>query len=200
MMKKKLFVFYGPKGSGKDTCVELLKEAGTNIGQFSFAHSLKKTVWELFKTKIKNKDRIFGAIDMKEKPIKGWTIPDNVKQMCGFTEDVWTGRRLLQWFGTDICRNIHGSIWADQLVESLYEHGHCFHYIAVSDCRFNNEYEALKKVKEFKVIFVKILRNTGDNEFSDHASEIDMKDFQEDLVIKNDGTLEELKAELLKLI
>lgn len=199
---KSIVVFYGSKGVGKDTCFDMLEKlcffgAGKTIQKIFFADYLKEVVWDLFRTKIKNKERIWGSIDMKEEPIEDWIIPENIRTSCGFKETVWTGRRLLQWFGTDVCRNVHDNIWVDSLVTTIKNKSVITDVFGVTDCRFFNEYDVLKSLKgQYKVIFVHVNRNLGNNEFSGHASEVDMSKFQCDVELDNNGSLEELKEKI----
>jgi len=190
---QKIIVFYGSKGSGKDTCCKMVRElSGNRLIHLSFAEKLRKVVWELFGDKIKDKHKIWGAIEEKESPIEGWEIPSSL----GYPEKYWTGRRLLQWFGTDICRNIYGEIWVNALIKQIHEKIPGPYDICITDCRFLNEYEALRKIKN--TIFVKVVRELGSNEFSTHASEKDLPLFKEDIVVNNTSTLEDLKKELEK--
>ena len=200
-MKKKIVVFYGYKGSGKDTCHDMLKDMSADIvKQFSFAEPLRNVCWSLFGKKIEQKERLYGSISRKEEAIKGWIIPENIRLSCGFTEKEWTGRRLLQWMGTDVCRNIYDNIWVDMLVTDIQCSEHLYDIAVVTDCRFKNEYEALKKLgNEFDVQFIYVDRGTSDNAFSGHASERDMADFEYDICIENRGTKEELEMEVSKL-
>jgi len=220
---KQIVVFYGYKGSGKDTCYEILRDIYFDrkiesmtvggkirslfgkdlqvktIEKLSFAGKLREIVWDLFKNKIVDKNLLNGSIEQKETPIEGWEVPQDVKDSCGFTETYWTGRRLLQWFGTEVCRNVYRDVWVDAFVDQLKESDE--DVICITDCRFRNEYETLKNLDkdEFEVSFIHVDRSTDDNEYSTHASEKDLKTFDCDVRIKNDGSLRELQDEITKL-
>ena len=194
-MKKKVIVFYGKKGSGKDTCYELTKdiienETNLTVNKLSFAGKVKDIVWDVFGNEIKDRERIYGEIDKKEEPIEGWEIPENID----FPEKYWTGRRLLQWYGTDVCRNVYGNVWVDFLAKDLKNSKEDI--ICITDCRFKNEYDMLNSLSDFDVYFIKIIKETSDNSFSGHASEQDMEDFKYDLIIRNDGDFCELSDAL----
>ena len=202
---QKVIVFYGTKGSGKDTCYELLQKIqffkfSSLVQKVSFADYLKEVVFRLFKTKIVDRDRIYGTIDKKEEEITDWKIPEDIKVKCGFTEDNWSGRRLLQWFGTDVCRNVYSDVWVDSLAENIESMTQA-NIIAITDCRFKNEYMKLKELgTKYEVIFIKIVRNEiQDNNFSTHSSEKDMADFEFDIEIDNSGTLIQLENTLTAL-
>jgi hypothetical protein len=191
---KKIIVFYGNKGVGKDTSFNMFNKYEFVYKQVSFADPVKETVWSLFGKKIGDKERLYGAIEKKEEIIEGWEIPANL----GFKEKYWTGRRLLQWFGTDVCRNVYGQIWVDKAEEQIRKHDH----VGITDCRFLNEYELLKRLKgEYDVNFVHVLRKSmGNSEFSTHASEIDMDKFSPNYIIYNNKTLFELEENVKEVI
>jgi len=200
---KDIVIFYGPKGSGKDTCFELLQKQlffkySKTANKFSFAHYLKEVVFTLFKNKIKDRERIYGAIDKKEEIIEGWEIPQNVKEACGFEESYWSGRRLLQWFGTDVCRNVYEDVWVDSTIENMNQLAHTIDIFAFTDCRFNNEYNKIEKLRKqgFHVHFVKIIRFTENNNFGEHVSEKDMVNFKYNHIIDNTGNIDDLHKEI----
>jgi hypothetical protein len=186
-MNKNIVVFYGTKGVGKDTSCRFFNKLYLGkYKQVSFANAVKKTVWYLFGDKIGKRSRVYGAIDAKEEPIVGWEIPKGY----GFPEMYWSGRRLLQWFGTDVCRKMYPSIWVDIALKMIRKRS----LVVVTDCRFKNEEEALAALKKegYTVYFVRINRKSDSNEFSGHASEVDMVHFRVDYVIENDGSLGDL--------
>lgn len=81
-------------------------------------------------------------------------------------------RTLMQYFGTNICRNIiDENIWIKSLLKKinrLYDN-----VICISDVRFKNEQEALLKLEEtnnYKVVTIKTIRNNSQNDDS-HESE-----------------------------
>jgi hypothetical protein len=195
-MRKNIFVFYGEKGSGKDTCYGLFTDLSNDSCKLSFAEKLKSVCWFLFKTKLKDSERLYGAIKKKEEPIEGWEIPDDIREQCGFNEKLWSGRRLIQWFGTDVCRKIYDSIWIDLLLEDISTQQ--AQTICITDCRFLNEYEALRNLEKdgFNVLFFKIERELEDNEYSGHASEKEIYKFQPDHVINNCGDVNFLKEKV----
>lgn len=203
---KNIVVFFGTKGVGKDTCFEILQKVAffanqKTVTKVSFADALKESVYFLFANAIGDKERIYGAIDKKEEPIEGWKIPQNVKEACGFKEEFWSGRRLLQWFGTDVCRNVYDNVWIDTFINTIKRDEESVDIYAVTDCRFKNEYDALLSLKEkFNVLFVKVHRDTGDNEFSNHASEIDIQGFKHDIRLINNGSIEELEINIKQLV
>ena len=81
-------------------------------------------------------------------------------------------RTLMQYFGTNICRNIiDENIWIKSLLKKinrLYDD-----VICISDVRFKNEQEALLKLEEtnnYKVVTIKTVR-PGNQDNGSHESE-----------------------------
>jgi hypothetical protein len=204
-MVKKIVVFYGYKGSGKDTCYEIFQKRAFfkhNLvsTKLSFAELLRKVIWSLFKNKIGDREYISGSIERKETEIEGWEIPNKLREENNWSEKNWTGRRLLQWFGTDVSRTVYDEVWVEGLVNTLYEKESNFDVFGITDCRFPNEYAKLRDLsKEFDVHFVKIERNVGDNEFGQHESEKYIDTFEYDHIIHNNSDLDHLTEETNKL-
>jgi hypothetical protein len=200
-MRKEIIVFYGYKGVGKDTSYELFKKlVDKSVTKLSFAQKLRDTVWDLFKQKIVERERVDGSIAKKEEAIEGWEIPQNVRKECNFTEKYWTGRRLLQWFGTEVCRNIYNTIWIDTLISELK----CSEeeVICITDCRFKNEYDAIAELRDqgYNVLFVNVTRDMGENEFSNHPSERDIQYFEADVKLDNNQSIDILSKKVTTLI
>ena len=84
-------------------------------------------------------------------------------------------RTLMQYFGTNICRNIiDENIWIKSLlkkVNRLYDD-----VICISDVRFKNEQEALLKLEEtnnYKIVTIKTIRPDNQNNGSHESERID---------------------------
>ena len=104
-----------------------------------------------------------------------------------------TPRGLLQILGTDIVRNylptvvsgITDSFWIDRMMEN-FEAG--YKNIVITDVRFPNEADA---IKEHGGYLIKLVRNTG---YTDtHESEAYIDDISCDVILFNNGTIEDLK-------
>lgn len=85
------------------------------------------------------------------------------------------------------------------LIDILLEKAtNCSQNIYVSDVRYDNELEALQKAD---FICIKLLRNTGDKDRVgtgnlNHQSENSISDEYWDIVIDNNGTLDELYTKI----
>lgn len=115
----------------------------------------------------------------------GW---DNAKKITEV-------RRLLQYYGTEGARDIFGdSIWTDTADKYIKENN--IKKIAISDIRFENELKWLKSKQDSFLIKVK---RPGIGPINSHSSDLGINDNKCDIVIENNGTLEELKIKILTI-
>lgn len=120
-----------------------------------------------------------------------------------------TVRELMQKVGTDAMRDvIHPDVWVNALlkdykiIELDLATGAKYPNWIISDCRFENEANAIKEIGgvivrvnrkslEIEKIQKAILR-TGGYLAPEHPSETSLDSYKFDYVIENDGTIEEL--------
>lgn len=220
--------FTGPKGSGKDTSADILKEEKIASGSLSFAGPLKKICAEVFKLHhnfmndpvLKEKE-LAEPITLQSKHFRkiNLAMTDHLDQDEYFYNPykasiaglegrvIKTPRQLLQVIGTDYIRNRIDANWHLQaafskstLAKMNQEGLYC-----VTDARFPNEYQFLadKFGEDFKGYYVE--RPEAEERLADgaHASELQVlevkKLIDEDNIIKNDKSLEDLKKKLLAL-
>jgi len=185
----------GLKGAGKDTLCDVAQELYPNFCRVSMSEAIRRVVWHLLDYKIKDRDCLWGDKDKKESVIDPeWIMPPCVVRSMGLEKaEPWTGRRLMQYYGTECGREIEDSIWLNAVTKLVAEMPDNAIFL-VSDARFENEVENFRsmgcKVHTLKVVRTEVVLN----EFSDHASEQYAKDAVCDNTIENNGTLEELKA------
>lgn len=109
---------------------------------------------------------------------------EKAKVICGV-------RQFYQKYGTEGGRDIHGEdCWLNIAKRQFTEQD------AISDVRFSNEAEF---VRENGGIVLNLVRNVKE-EVAQHASENDLCSEYYDVLIDNNGTKEELYAQLDKLI
>lgn len=114
-------------------------------------------------------------------------------------------RELLQQLGTNIIRAKYGSdFFIKMLINDLKVYKHFFDIITISDARFEDEIEYIKK--EFHdVKSVLVQRKNFDNgltkEQQNHPTETGLDNYKKfDYTIKNNGTLEDLKTKVYDML
>lgn len=159
----------GPAGAGKDTVAGILR---THYGytQLSFAAT------------IKNMLRLIEA----EEPSK---VEDKEKLVAGFN---FTYRKAMQTLG-DWGRELDPDIWIKLTMWRV-----CPNKTVISDVRFNNEAEAIRRVGGRVVHIVGRKRDLGEN--ANHISEAGVICSSRDLCLVNTGSLEQLKSEIEKIL
>jgi hypothetical protein len=112
------------------------------------------------------------------------------------------GRTLLQQVGTNIVCAKQPDFWVDFIINILSLFEGTWDIVIIPDCRFINEIEKMRA--NFDTTVIRVARPNFDNGLSEiqkqHPSETALDNFKFDAVIQNNGSLEELKAELLKLV
>lgn len=196
-----IFSLSGLIGSGKDSIAEHLVHKYDFV-QESFAHSLKDAVAIIF-----GWDRTM--LDGRNTEARAWR--DVVDQWWANRLGIphLTPRWVLQNFGTDCCRqHFHDAIWRSSLERRLtrYEGRD----VVITDARFNNE---LIMLHELGATTVMVRRGPLPDWWSVaqrvrqdptamlsmtasgiHSSEWDWADFQFDVTMFNDSTLNDLHA------
>ena len=112
------------------------------------------------------------------------------------------GRTLLQYVGTNKIRSKSPDFWVDFIANMLEMFDGEWDYVLIPDCRFPNEFEVLA-FYGFDVTLVRVNRPAYMSCLTDfqqeHPSETALDDYPWDWVIKNDGTIEDLRAEAISL-
>ena len=106
-----------------------------------------------------------------------------------------TGRRMLQYVGTDVIRKENPGLWVDfvaQMLKYFYEN---WDYVIIPDCRFPNEVTTMID-SGFEVVYVRVVRNNFVSPLTEeqqkHPSETALDDYEPDDYIYNSGTLNDL--------
>ncbi len=186
----------GIQGAGKDTVGEILiNEYG--FAKLSFASALKDTISVLFGWP---RDLLEGATEesriWRETVNEYWAEKTNIPD--------FTPRKALQYIGTDLLRNhLCKDIWAciveSKIIQMTKLNPNI--NIVITDCRFTNEFAILKKFDSAQIVKVEreslILSN---NKTQTHSSEIEWKDYPFDVILPNNGSIEELKDSIKNLI
>jgi len=194
-------------GSGKDTIADYL----VNLHHFrreSFANTLKDAVAQIFgwdRTMLEGRTK--QAREWREQVDPWWAQRLGIPNL--------TPRFILQQWGTEVCRkNFHDDIWIASLENKLRN---STDDVVISDCRFPNEIKAIKQAGG-KVIWVQrgelpswyIMAgkaNRGDAVAAEklkslgvHASETAWIGTNFDRVLDNNGTMDQLYAQINDLV
>ena len=183
-----LIGLHGKARSGKSTVAMHFGDVH-GFSELSFAGPLKAMVMSLFDLEL---EQVYDE-EQKEK----------IDLRYGMSP-----RRILQYLGTDVFRQMYPDIWVDYLIRKYKRESKFGDRFVVSDVRFKNEKEAIEK--EGGVVW-KIVRRDNPGTSSGvhgHASECDL-DFVDDssyaaLLVAESGDIEGLlgkaDAELKKLL
>lgn len=170
----------GKKRSGKDTTADYLVEK-YGFEKISFATPLKEICKILFSF---SDNQLYG--DEKEEIDKRWDI---------------SPRKVFQFIGTNLFRdrmselipNIEKNFWVkctEEILESKLNKN-----IVVTDCRFDNEVNVIKKHKGY------VFRiNRENNNIDTHSSETEIENLLVDSDISNDTTKQDLFSKIDKII
>lgn len=193
-------------GAGKDTAADYL----VNFHGFrrdSFAATLKDAVAAVFGwDRNLLEGRTKEAREWREQPDTWWS------NRLGMPI---TPRWVLQHWGTEVCRNgFHNDIWIASLENKLRR---TTDDVVISDCRFGNEVQAIR-CQGGKIVWIQrgptphwydiaARANRGDikaqqwlNNEGIHASETSWAGTQFDLIIANDGLIDDLYQQLNGLL
>ena len=160
--------------SGKDTAADhLVAEYG--FTRYSFAAPMKEAMYRLNPIvssdaigsfRYQNLVDVYGLDDAKD------SYPEI--------------RRLLQVFGTEVGREMFGqNFWVDLALNRAKEDK-----VVISDVRFKNEAEGIKAAGGQ----VWRINRLGIGPVTNHASEIDLDDYQFDNVIDNNYSVQDLNS------
>ena len=194
----------GFQGAGKDTVADILVSKHQFI-KISFGAALKDTLAILFTW---DRNLLEGSTPesrlWRENTDEFWSDKLSISN--------FTPRKALQMIGTDLFRkNFNSNIWVDivenkiiQLVKSNPNIN-----IVLSDCRFLNEINMVKKFTNGLIIHVvrelpewfEEHRSGGDVDISSiHPSEIEWMKYPFDHIITNTGLVNNLEIKIIKLV
>lgn len=185
---------HGKLRSGKDTVARLLSEKFIELGfktrKRAFADSLREVVEKIICVERKFVDDSYStqSLDFTEEQ-KNTYIPEF---------DLTIGQ-MLQHLGTETMRDhFNINVWVNSLwlnIKDIYEN----EIVIVTDVRFINE---VKFLRDTGCILINVegkptTQTDESTRDKNHSSETSLDSFNEyDFVIKNDGTLDELKNKI----
>jgi hypothetical protein len=194
-------------GSGKDTIADYL----VNFHEFrreSFASTLKDAVAAVF-----GWDRTM--LEGRTKEAREWREQVDPWWADRLSMPTLTPRWVLQYWGTEVCRKaFHDDIWIASLENKLRNSKD---HVVISDCRFPNEISSIKNAGG-KIVWVQrgelpdwyetaIDANRGSNVAINelkmrkiHASETAWVGTEFDLILDNNGTIDDLYNQAKDLV
>ncbi len=113
------------------------------------------------------------------------------------------GRYIMQYVGTDIVRRKKPGFWADFVVNVLSMFHEKWDYVVIPDCRFPNELTCISDAG-FPMCHVRIVRDNYVSTLSktqqNHPSETSLDNITPDVLIHNDGDLNDLRRKASDLV
>lgn len=187
-----IILIAGLAGSGKDTLALMLEERLQGVHKHSFADPLKEIVCKTLGISLEKLEYF------KRKPEVRIGFRSSAESMCTSRNT----RQLLQAFGTEAMKSVFGDdVWADLMVDKALSLG-SENGIVIPDFRVPVEFNRLMEklpIEHYRLITIKVVRDSveaGDT----HITENGLTDFEFDLVIKNNGTLEDLSVQVDDII
>ncbi len=177
-----LVAIHGKLGTGKDTMASFL----TDNTPYSFADPLRKGLLALdpWIPTDDGRRRLSDVVSTE-----GWDEAKKIPEV----------RRLMQAYGTEAGRDIHGQdCWVKLAGEFIDKHDR----VVIRDVRFPNEVDAIygfeftKPKLKNRTVLVKMLgesRREHEQSATQHASEQGLEDWLFDALVFNDGTLDDLR-------
>lgn len=199
MSNKLIIGILGNIGSGKDTIAHYLTQFH-DFNQLSFANSLKDAVSAVF-----GWDR--EMLEGKTAESREWRETVDPFWSKRLSMPTLTPRWVLQYWGTDLARSeFHGDIWVASLENKIAKSNTS---VVISDCRFPNEIHA---IRDMGGSIIRVQRGDLPEWYPDaelavkgslvainslkdkniHISEWSWIDSKYDILIRNDGTVDEL--------
>lgn len=166
----RIVAFFGYAGSGKSTAASVLVDAGYR--HTPFADTLKTMLLLMGLTQ----EQVYGSL--KEEPCD---------LLCGKTP-----RFAMQTLGTEWGRELIGDdVWVNAWAHSVEGYGR----VVVDDLRFPNEHAMLRSLdaRIIRVVRRSVMPGT-------HESERHVGSMTSDAVVQNDGSLEDLEAEVRRVL
>ena len=202
-MARVLIGLIGKKGSGKTTCYNIIKEELKPVQEIQLAKKLKDVCSKVFKIdRDYMDDPVLKEMDL-DVPVKLTLL--NLLKICFYFmvlprprtfkhlgKELTTARKILQYVGTDVLRDIDKQIHLKRALWGLPKHG----VFVASDVRFRDEMEYLHAWAYPYGWFFYVDRNIREIDF--HASEAEVRKLKNisTRVINNNGNMEHLTNEI----
>ena len=205
LKNKNLIAISGKKQSGKNAIAKIINQLTNNkYEEKCFADKLKDIICIFINsTREQLEDESFKSKELGE---EWWYFKGRNGSLIPYSEDSKrneedlikpTPRFLLQFIGTDLLRNqLHPEIWVNSLFTDYQPNNLIYPSWCITDMRFLNEMEAVKKRNG---ITIRVNRNLEESK-DQHESETELDNAEFDYVITNDGTIEELIEKVREIL
>lgn len=196
-----LLGFAGRAGSGKDTCAALLLREGFRA--VAFADALREEVAEAWRID----PRMLVDRATKEYAIPALAVANCVDVEFISTMDVLghdlqaprSARWILQRWGTEYRRSADSNYWIDQALQRIARlRSSGWHRVCITDVRFANEAEVIVSLGGEVVQVARPDLPQLEQSAAAHPSEAGA--LPTSGVVHNDGTVDHLHAELLRVL
>ena len=168
----------GNKGSGKDTVANILVEAA-RFKKIAFMDPLKEQIQQMFGLETESEYDLFKRASIE------YTLSDSVKKVAD-------GRNIVREIGM-LMRNIDSDQFTRRVWDEInLDMGADW---VVTDLRFDNELEFMR---EMGALVVKI--KSPETSHDDHITERGFEDSECDIIIDNNGSLDDLTVKVISLI
>lgn len=172
----KLIGLTGKAGCGKSTVADMLRGHGYQIE--SLADPIKRIVQDLFGA---SAGQLWGPSERRNEEIAGWPGV--------------TARKACQILGTEGGRAIHPDVWVRACLKRANDTLRC----VIPDVRFENEAAAVRAAGG---VVIHVHRSGAGlrGVYGLHSSEVGVSLEPEDVVLYNNGTLEDLAATVAEMM
>lgn len=174
-MSRKIVGITGRAGAGKDCVLRFIKERLPDIEEHRFAGPLKEATCKFF----------------------GWTAEQiEDREFKEAIDPVWgfSPRVAMQRLGTEWGRGLRDDLWIHMARVRLVRSNSQFVF---PDVRFENEADF---VRTNNGILIHVIRPGNKISNSDHASEAGIEIKDADIVIDNNGSLDDLRTKVWRVI
>lgn len=153
---------------------------------------------DLMQAAVKYLEQLVG---LKQKRTLSSSINSQIDTLLWKTSDFWCVRRFMQVLGTDIVVNmIDTQFWNRCMInEFLDSDSKDIPYFIISDIRQEHEIQLMRDLGA-TIIFVEREDSINKNRIDDHITEQGLISCEGDIVIKNSGSLSDLKHKILEVI
>ena len=113
------------------------------------------------------------------------------------------GRQLLQFMGTDVVRKKRPDFWVEHILSVLDLFDNEWDYVIIPDSRFPNEIDAYKETG-YNTTYIRVVRPNFVSPLTPeqlaHPSETALNDYIPDILVENDGSLEDLDVKVSEIV